>query len=1195
MAEGHVIPRTRRWLVTTTAMTTAAIPMVLVGAGAIMVSPGAAFAQESTKIPLEYVYKNDGSGKQSVSRLGIWVGVNDGKARRYLFDTGSDQFNAGVGNDAKATPGAPLKHYAYGDGTYGYSLQQTDFNKLSYFGKDNIASPVKVLNGRYQLAKITDDLYTKDSSFAGGVHLSPKPVCVASTDENDSKCYKPGHLDNDKIYKEYHADLDARKKIEDGLPFEEGDIFSGTFGAADFLFSSSLPSSALPGMTKSGFVVAANSENGEGANSANPATPGCSPCAIVNVNAAVRAQFKSIMPWGNQPRKGFVGQFPGEQGNASTMYEGAYTLKAINAQGDGQLLVSDLPVLLDTGTPGGGTLKLVKAEFDELYKTGVIKLAQKDNPTDPDAYEIDLSIAAPKGEEVDLYRVSVEASDTGKTEFTAGLDFFRSQSVVFDFEKKTTAYTPYFVSADNFTTNSGDKTTLSLITPKMGNQLQRPRTDENGNQVLGQNGQPVWAAYGLFGVAGVISGAGSLTLAPYSDVRMTNINTYTGETIISKNAFLSLAGLGSISQSARVVANGNFDVSERGSANDYWGLQGVENDAVIRSLAGSGSVDLGGRTLVLTAANDEFSGGISDTNADGQHKGGGLKVVGGAQTLSGQNDYTGLTTVGKGAALRLTESGSITNDVVVAGLLGNDGKIGDVVTAQTGGVVTGSGSFWAIDVAKGARVAPGNTVDPAKQIATMTVGGDFRQQSGSIYEAGIGQTSDLIDIAGTAGIESEAQVELLRQGAVSTGTRYTLLTAAKGVDGTYSGLTGTLVTNSPFVDFELAYDPTNVFLDVNRTSTAFADVGRTFNQRSTATASEALGGGNPIYDSILLLTEQEARNAFDLLSGEIHASARGALIEDSHFIRDAASERIRAAFDGVAASAVPVMAYGPGGPEAAPATSENFAIWGRGFGAWGHLDGNGNAARLDRSTGGFIAGGDALVGENWRLGLLAGYSHMSFDVDNRSSSGSSDNYHLGLYAGTQHGNLGFRSGLAYTWHRMETHRSVLFPGFSDSLPSDYDAGSFQAFGELGYRIDTATASFEPYGNLAYVHLKTDGFSETGGPAALYGSGGSSDTTFTTLGLRASSDLQFAAVPITLRGGLAWRHAFGGVTPEATLTFSGSDAFAVRGTPIAKDASLVEAGLDVNFTQNASIGLVYQGQIASNAQEHGFNAKLEIRF
>lgn len=249
MAGEHVFPCTRRCLVTTTTMTTAAIPMALVGAGAIIGSPGAALAQETTKFPLEYVYKNDDSGKQYTDRLGIWVGVNDGKARRYLFDTGPDQFNAAVGNDAKATPGAPLIYYAYGDASYGYSLQKTDFSKLTYFGKDNITTPVKVLNGRYQLAKITDNLYTKNSSFAGGVHLSPEPVCTTST-EGDSRCHKPGELPKDKIDKKYHADLDARKKIEDGLPFEEGDIFSGTFGAADYLFSSSLQSSALPGMTK---------------------------------------------------------------------------------------------------------------------------------------------------------------------------------------------------------------------------------------------------------------------------------------------------------------------------------------------------------------------------------------------------------------------------------------------------------------------------------------------------------------------------------------------------------------------------------------------------------------------------------------------------------------------------------------------------------------------------------------------------------------------------------------------------------------------------------------------------------------------------------------------------------------------------------------------------------------------------------
>ncbi|MGO4839768.1 autotransporter outer membrane beta-barrel domain-containing protein, partial [Rhizobiaceae sp. 2RAB30] len=176
--------------------------------------------------------------------------------------------------------------------------------------------------------------------------------------------------------------------------------------------------------------------------------------------------------------------------------------------------------------------------------------------------------------------------------------------------------------------------------------------------------------------------------------------------------------------------------------------------------------------------------------------------------------------------------------------------------------------------------------------------------------------------------------------------------------------------------------------------------------------------------------------AFDLLSGEIHASVQSALIEDSHFVRDAATDRVRAAFEGVGASFVPVTAYGPDGPRIVPATQDGLAVWGRGFGAWGNLDGDGNAASLDRSTGGFLAGGDALLGDQWRLGLLAGYSHTSFDVDDRASSGSSDNYHLGLYAGTQHQRLGLRSGVAYTWHRIGTDRAVAFPGFSDTLSSD---------------------------------------------------------------------------------------------------------------------------------------------------------------
>lgn len=42
--------------------------------------------------------------------------------------------------------------------------------------------------------------------------------------------------------------------------------------------------------------------------------------------------------------------------------------------------------------------------------------------------------------------------------------------------------------------------------------------------------------------------------------------------------------------------------------------------------------------------------------------------------------------------------------------------------------------------------------------------------------------------------------------------------------------------------------------------------------------------------------------------------------------------------------------------------------------SWGHTDSDGNAARLNRSTGGFFIGADAPVFDIWRFGAVAGYS-----------------------------------------------------------------------------------------------------------------------------------------------------------------------------------------------------------------------------
>ena len=119
------------------------------------------------------------------------------------------------------------------------------------------------------------------------------------------------------------------------------------------------------------------------------------------------------------------------------------------------------------------------------------------------------------------------------------------------------------------------------------------------------------------------------------------------------------------------------------------------------------------------------------------------------------------------------------------------------------------------------------------------------------------------------------------------------------------------------------------------------------------------------------------------LSGEIHADINGAFIEDSRFVRDAASRRIRSAFDAVATPSSATVAVDGNGLQAAPADTDGMVIWSEALASTGDVNGSGDAADFSRNTAGFVGGVDAPVG-NWRLGMLAGYSHSTFDASDRA-------------------------------------------------------------------------------------------------------------------------------------------------------------------------------------------------------------------
>ena len=143
---------------------------------------------------------------------------------------------------------------------------------------------------------------------------------------------------------------------------------------------------------------------------------------------------------------------------------------------------------------------------------------------------------------------------------------------------------------------------------------------------LGANELVLTHAAGAF--AGSIRGRhGRLEVAQGHEALMGD-NSYTGRTGIAKGASLDLVGRGALTQSSTVDAAGSFDISR------------TQDGASVRSLEGaaSGRVELGAKTLSLTQAAGTFHGTIHGA-------GGGLALLGGRETLDGDDGYTGATTI----------------------------------------------------------------------------------------------------------------------------------------------------------------------------------------------------------------------------------------------------------------------------------------------------------------------------------------------------------------------------------------------------------------------------------------------------------------------------------------------------------------------------------------------------------------------
>lgn len=630
--------------------------------------------------------------------------------------------------------------------------------------------------------------------------------------------------------------------------------------------------------------------------------------------------------------------------------------------------------------------------------------------------------------------------------------------------------------------------------------------------------------------------------------------------------------------------------------------------------------------VINTAGHTTLNGDLTGLQANVTARGGKLIIASDINTQK-EDDIFEIQT------LSAENGGTLILNATAGSDVNNGQGYSSAASIKAGGTLGGNGTLGQTEIQSGGHISPGDG-----NIGTLTLKRYLNFIGESFYDvdiAGDGRSDQLL-VAGKTTISDRAKVQVTAldpQTSYKTGQSYRILTSDGGIDGQFAAA----VSKSAFLDVALNHSPNAVDLTIAQKDTGgenpggenpggenpggenpggenpggenpggenpggenpgsgkpgiFQTVAESGNQWNTAGALSTLVQNGPslaLYNSLLLLSAPEAREAFNQLSGEVYPSMQSNLIAGSTQLFNVLNQRMLRLFDNDSLP-IPPLAMSL----VQPAQAQNSGVWGQTFSSWGRNSGNGNVGKLDGNTTGFLLGADRkLADHNVRIGGYFGYSRGDYDVDSRRSKADTDNYHLGLYAAGQQDAFSLRGALGYTWHKIEGKRNVDFSGFSDRLKSDYDANSLLAFTEAGYRFGQPEMNVEPFINLSYIRLHTDSFQESGGAAALSVRNETMNTFYSTLGVRGVTELP---KNVSLYGSLGWQHAYGDKNTSSRMAFAGSDAFVTQGQAVDDNVMVGDIGVSVKLSRAATLDVGYQGQFSADTRVNSVNANLRWSF
>jgi outer membrane autotransporter protein len=297
------------------------------------------------------------------------------------------------------------------------------------------------------------------------------------------------------------------------------------------------------------------------------------------------------------------------------------------------------------------------------------------------------------------------------------------------------------------------------------------------------------------------------------------------------------------------------------------------------------------------------------------------------------------------------------------------------------------------------------------------------------------------------------------------------------------------------------------------------------------------------------------------------------------------------------------LAYASAMREQRAATFEQrWTAWGSAFG--GAVNANGDSAagstNVTARTYGLGGGMDYHFGDSV-VGFAVAGGNTGWSLSQSLGSGRSDVFLAGVYGVTHAGPAYLAGALSFANHWATTNRSALG---SDQLTSSFDAQSYGARVEAGYRFDNPIVAVTPYAAGEYQRFATPNFSETdlsGGGFALAFNSGAVTEYRGEFGARFDKALIVGdGMSLTLRGRAAYAYDFVTdpgllATYEAAMApgaLSGANVgFGVTGAPLPKSVFIGSAGTELRFGNNWAAITKFDGQFASGAQVYSATGTL----